>query len=66
MYRDRNEVAQRRSGIERELVSLVDQRVLRLFRHVVRLEEYPKGWESVGVGCKWRTFAGLTDVRLDV
>ena len=30
----------RRSGIERELASRADQRILRSFRHVERMEEY--------------------------
>ena len=31
----------RRAGIERELVSRADQRVLRWFGHVERMDEYP-------------------------
>ena len=31
----------RRAGIERELASRVDQRVLRWFQHVERMDEYP-------------------------
>ena len=38
--RFRNEEVRRRAGIERELVSKADQRVLRLFGHVERMDEY--------------------------
>ena len=40
MYRVRNEEVRRRAGIERELVSRPDQRVLRWFVHVERMDEY--------------------------
>ena len=40
MDRVRNENVSRRAGIERELVSRADQRVLRWFRHVERMDEY--------------------------
>ena len=40
MDRDRNEEVRRRAGIERELASRADQRVLRWFGHVVRMDEY--------------------------
>ena len=40
MDRVRNEEVRRRAGIERELASLADQRVLRWFRHVKRMDEY--------------------------
>ena len=36
----RNEEVRRRAGIERELVSRADQRVLRWFGHVERMDEY--------------------------
>ena len=36
----RNKEVRRRAGIERELASRADQRVLRLFGHVERIEEY--------------------------
>ena len=39
----KNEEVRRRAGIERELVSRVDQRVLRWFEHVERLDEYWHG-----------------------
>ena len=38
--RVRNEEVRRRAGIERELASRADQRVLRWFRHVERMDEY--------------------------
>ena len=40
MERVRNEEVRRRSGIERELASRADQRVLRWFGHVERMDEY--------------------------
>ena len=40
MDRVRNEEVHRRAGIERELVSRADQRVLRWFGHVERMDEY--------------------------
>ena len=40
MNRVRNEQVRRRAGIERELASRADQRVLRWFGHVERMDEY--------------------------
>ena len=40
MDRVRNEELHRRAGIERELASTADQRVLRWFGHVKRMNEY--------------------------
>ena len=40
MDRVTNEEVHRRTGIERELVSRADQRVLRWFGHVERMYEY--------------------------
>ena len=40
MDRVRNEEVNRRAGIERELANRADQRVLRLFGHVERMDEY--------------------------
>ena len=40
MDRVRNEGVRRRAGIERELASRVDQRVLRWFGHVERMDDY--------------------------
>ena len=40
MDRVRNEEVRMRAGIERELASRADQRVLRWFGHVERLDEY--------------------------
>ena len=37
---DRNEEVRRRAGIERELVSRADQRVLRWFGHVERMDDF--------------------------
>ena len=40
MNRVRNEEVRRRTGIERELVNKADQRVLRWFGHVERINKY--------------------------
>ena len=40
MDRFRNEKVRRRAGIERELASRADQRVLRWFGHVESMDEY--------------------------
>ena len=40
MVRVRNEEVRRRAGIEREFASTADQRVLRWFGHVERMDEY--------------------------
>ena len=40
MDRVRNEEVLRRAGIERELASRADQRVMRWFRHVERIHKY--------------------------
>ena len=40
MDRVRNEEVRRRAGIERELANRVDQRVLRWFVHVERMDDY--------------------------
>ena len=40
MDRVRNEEVRRRAGIERELASRADQRVMRWFGHVERMDEY--------------------------
>ena len=40
IYRVRNEEVRRRAGIEMELASRADQRVLRWFGHVERIDEY--------------------------
>ena len=40
MDRVRNEEVHRRAGIERELASRADQRVLRWFGHVERMDQY--------------------------
>ena len=54
MYRVRNEEVHRRAGIERELVSRVDQRVLRWFGDVARMDELVYSYTSVNGGSKWR------------
>ena len=53
-----------RAGIERELASRADQRVLRLFEHVERMDE-PYFQTGVDGGSKWRTGTRETEVRMD-
>ena len=43
MHRVRSEGVHRRAGIDRELASRADQRVLRWFGHVERMDEYRIG-----------------------
>ena len=43
MERVRNEEVRRRAGIEKELARRADQRVLRWFGHVERMDEYRMG-----------------------
>ena len=53
----RNEEVRRRAGIERELASRADQRVLRWFGHVERMDEYRMArrvLKGVDDGSKWR------------
>ena len=40
MGRVRNEEVRRRAGMEKELASRADQRVLKWFRHEERIDEY--------------------------
>ena len=49
--RVRNGEKRRRAEIERELASRADQRVLRWFGHVERMNEYRMGVDD---GSKWR------------
>ena len=62
----RNKEVRRRAGIERELASKADQRVLRWFGHVERMDEYrPYGQKGVDGPSQWRTGVRETEVRLD-
>ena len=62
MDRDRNENVHRRAGKERELVSRVDQRVLRWFMHVEKMDEYHMARRVLMVEVSGM---GQTEVRLD-
>ena len=55
----RNEEVRSRAGIERELASRADQRGLRFFGHVERMDEYRMA------GSAWRVGTRATEVRLD-
>ena len=61
MDRVRNEEVRRRAGIERELASRADQRVLRWFGHVERMNEYRMARRVLMVEVSGRE----TEVRLD-
>ena len=67
MDRVRNFDLHRRAGIERELVSRADQRVLRWFKHVKRMDEYRmrRMARRVLMPRKWRAGMKQTEVRLD-
>ena len=66
MDRVRNKEVRRRAGIERELASRVDQRVLKWFGHVERIYEYRITMaRSVDGRSKWRAGTRETEVRLD-
>ena len=57
MHSVRNEKVRRRAGIERESASRADQRVLRWFGHVERMNEYHMARRADG-GCKCRAGTG--------
>ena len=55
-----------RAGIERELVSRADQRVLRWFQHVARMDEYRIARiKGVNGRSKWRAGTRKNEVRPD-
>ena len=60
MGRVTNEEVRRRAGIERELASRADQRVLRWFGHVERMDDY-----GVDGRIQWRMGTRETEVRFD-
>ena len=66
MDRVRNEEVRRRAGIERELASIADQRVLRWFGHVERMDDYCVA-RVKGVDGRSQRGTGTrnTEVRLD-
>ena len=65
MNRFRNGEVLRRAGIERELASRPDQRVLRWFVHVERMDEFRMARKGVDGGSKWWAGTRETEVRLD-
>ena len=65
MDRVRNEEVCRRAGIEMELASRADQRVLRWFGHVERMDEYRMARKGVDGRSQWLTGTRETEVRLD-
>ena len=52
-----NDEVHRRAGIERELVSKSDWRLLRLFGHIERMDEY-RVVRAVDGGCKYGVYRG--------
>ena len=65
MVRVRNEQVRRRAGIERELVSRADQRVLRWFGHVERMDEYRMARRVLIAEVSGGKGTRGTEVRLD-
>ena len=65
MDRVRNEEVRRRAGIERELASRADQRVLRSFGHVERMGDYRMARRVLMAKNLWGTGTRETEVRLD-
>ena len=65
MYRVQNEEVLRRAGIEWELASTADQRVLRWFGACGKNERLPYGQKGVDGRSQWGTGARETEVRLD-
>ena len=64
MNRVRNEEVHRRAGIERELASRADQRLLRWFGHVERIDDYRMA-RRVLIAGQWGTGTRETEVNLD-
>ena len=61
-----NEDVRMRAGIESELASRADQRVLRRFGHVERLDQYRMDRRVLMADvCTWRIGTRKTEVRLD-
>ena len=58
MDRVGDEKVRRRAGIERELASVVDQRVLRWCGHIEIMDEYRMAIKGVDGGSKWRAGRG--------
>ena len=65
MDRVRNEEVRRRAGIERELASRADQRVLRWFGHVERMDDYRLARRVLMAEVSGGTGTRVTKVRLD-
>ena len=63
MDRVRNEEVRRRAGIERELASRADQRVLRWFGNVERMDDYYMARRVLMT--KWETGTREAELRLD-
>ena len=63
MDRVRNEEVRRRAGIEMELASRADQRVLRWFGHVERMEISTHGQKGVDGRSQCGTGTRETEVR---
>ena len=64
MDRDRNEEVCRRVGIERELASRADHRVLRWFGHVERVDEYRMARKVLMAEVSGGRVRGRPEVRL--
>ena len=64
-YRVRNEEVRMRAGIESELASRADHRVLRWFWHVERMDEYRIARRALMAEVSGGTGTRETEVRLD-
>ena len=65
MERVRNEEVRRRAGIEKELASRANQRVLRWFGHVERMDEYRFDRRVLMAEVSGGRVRGRPEVRLD-
>ena len=65
MDRVRNEEVRMRAGKERELASSADQKVLRWFGHMERMDDIPYSQKGVDGRSQWGTGTRETEVRLD-
>ena len=65
MDRVMNEEVRRRAGIEMELASRADQRVLRWLYHVERMDEYRMARRVLMAESQWGMGTRETEVRMD-
>ena len=61
----RNEEVRRRTGLEMDLASRADQRVLRWFGHVEKIDEYPMARRVLMAEVRWKAGTRENEVWLD-